>query len=376
MKSPFEFGSTVSDKSFTNREVEGKRLAVNLTSGISTILISPRRWGKSSLVEKVTKDLVSKDKSLKVAFIDLFSVTTEEEFLELFARTIIKASSSKAADWLETAKATFKKLVPKIVLNTDLGDITLQIDREEIKKHKDEILNLPEVIAKSKGVQFIVCIDEFQNIVNYDKDHSFEKAMRSYWQRHKNVAYCLYGSKRHMIADIFNDSSRAFYKFGDIVFLSKIERKEWVKFIIQRFKDTKKEISSTDAEKIAELTQDHSWYVQQLAHIAWHMTDDKCSFKIISNAFETIKMSQMPFFHQVMENLSTTQVNLLKAIYHNEHQLTSVAVMNKFNLGTPNNVSKNLTKLVQDDIIDKVGNGYEFMDPLFRQLFMEEVVGK
>jgi uncharacterized protein len=374
MKSPFEFGSTVSDKSFTNRDVERKRLAVNLTSGINTILISPRRWGKSSLVEKAAKEICTKNKNIRVAFIDLFSISTEEAFLELYARTLIKASSNVASEWLNTAKSAFKKLMPKIVLNTDMGDISFEIDKTEIKKHKDEILNLAETISKEKGIQFIVCIDEFQNIVTYDKDHSFEKAMRSYWQRHKNVSYCLYGSKRHMIADIFNDSSRAFYKFGDVIFLTKIERKEWVKFIVQKFKETKKEISSDQANSIANLAQDHSWYVQQLSHIVWLMTDDKVTNKIIDLAFENTLQSQRPFFQQIIENLSTTQLNLLKAIYQRETQLTSVAIMNKYALGTPNNVSKNIQKMIQDDIVDRTKEEYEFMDPIFWALFGKEVV--
>jgi uncharacterized protein len=373
VKSPFEFGSTVSDDSFTNRHLERKRLLVNLTSGINTILISPRRWGKSSLVEKVAKDISTKDKKIKLVFIDLFSISSEEAFLELYARSIIKASSSKAEDWIQTTKAAFKKLIPKIILNTDLGDISLEIDKQEIKKHRDEILNLAEVIGVQKGVQFIVCVDEFQNIVHYDKDQSFEKAMRSYWQRHKNVSYCLYGSKRHMISDIFNDSSRAFYKFGDIIFLSKIERTEWVDFIVKRFNQTKKDISTSQADKIANLANDHSWYVQQIAHTVWLMTDNKVRERIIEEAFLSTLYSQRPFFQQTIENLSPTQINLLKAIYQNEYQLTSVSVMNKYALGTPNNVTKNLQKMIQEDIIDKSLDKYEFMDPVFWALFGKEM---
>jgi uncharacterized protein len=373
VKSPFEFGSTVSDDSFTNRHLERKRLLVNLTSGINTILISPRRWGKSSLVEKVAKDISTKDKKIKLVFIDLFSISSEEAFLELYARSIIKASSSKAEDWIQTTKAAFKKLIPKIILNTDLGDISLEIDKQEIKKHRDEILNLAEVIGVQKGVQFIVCVDEFQNIVHYDKDQSFEKAMRSYWQRHKNVSYCLYGSKRHMISDIFNDSSRAFYKFGDIIFLSKIERTEWVDFIVKRFNQTKKDFSTSQADKIANLAHDHSWYVQQIAHTVWLMTDNKVRERIIEEAFLSTLYSQRPFFQQTIENLSPTQINLLKAIYQNEYQLTSVSVMNKYALGTPNNVTKNLQKMIQEDIIDKSLDKYEFMDPVFWALFGKEM---
>ncbi len=371
MKSPFEFGGTVSDNSFTNRTKERHRLYVNLTSGINTILISPRRWGKSSLVERATKDIVAKHPEIKVISIDLFSVNSEEEFLSLFARSVIKASASKASEWLDIAKDTFKKLVPKIVLNTDLGDISLEFDRSEIKKHKEEILNLPETIASSKGIKFIVCIDEFQNIVHYQDSDLIEKAMRSFWQRHKNVSYCLFGSKRHMISDIFNDSSRSFYKFGDIMFLAKIERSEWIFFIQERFKGTNKKISFENAELIASQMQDHSWYVQQMSHLTWLQCDKEVTKDIVEEAFEMVKNSQLPFFQQVIENMSNTQINLLKAVLQNEKQLTSVAVMTKYNLGTPNNIRKNIQILIQDDIVDKVGEEYKFLDPMFYHLLKQ-----
>ena len=113
-KSPFVYGSTVSSKSFTNREKEAEKLYQNLTQGINTTIISPRRWGKSSLVEKVINDINQKEKTFKTVIIDLFSVACEEEFLEVFTREVIKASSSKWEDWVKTEKNFFKQLIPLI----------------------------------------------------------------------------------------------------------------------------------------------------------------------------------------------------------------------------------------------------------------------
>jgi len=82
--SPFIYGTTVSVHAFTNREQESAKLRSNLLNGINTIIISPRRWGKSSLVEKVIGDINKRDKKIKTVVFDLFSVGSEEEFLELF----------------------------------------------------------------------------------------------------------------------------------------------------------------------------------------------------------------------------------------------------------------------------------------------------
>ena len=111
--SPFIYGAIVSERSFTNRETETARLRSNLLNGINTMIISPRRWGKSSLVEKVIADINKKQKKTKTIIIDLFSVSGEEDFLETFAREIIKASASRWQEWMSSGKDFFKKLLPK-----------------------------------------------------------------------------------------------------------------------------------------------------------------------------------------------------------------------------------------------------------------------
>jgi hypothetical protein len=249
--SPFIYGTIVSTNSFTNREVESAKLESNLLNGINTTIISPRRWGKSSLVEKVITDINKKDKKTKTVIIDLFSVSGEEEFLELFAHQVIKASSSKWQEWMTSGKEFFKNLMPKLSLGIDpISDFSLSFDWQELKKNSEEVLNLPETIAKKKGIKFIICLDEFQNLSSFKDYLVFEKKLRASWQRHKSVTYCLYGSKRHMMTEIFNNPSKPFYRFGDIMLLQKIETKKWVSFIRKSFAKTNKQIDEKTAEII------------------------------------------------------------------------------------------------------------------------------
>lgn len=366
MKSPFMFGSTVSMTAFTNRKSELNRLQSNLLNGINTTIISPRRWGKSSLVEKMIKNIKRQNKEIVIISIDLFSIQNQAEFLSEFAKQCIRNISDKWEEWAKAVKDTFKKLVPKLVVNADMGDFTLEFDWVEIIKQKDEILNLPEKLAGLKKKKVIICIDEFQNIRNFDDQLDLERAMRAHWQRHKNVTYCLYGSKRHMMTDIFNKSSNPFYRFGDIILLNKISSADWYSFIIKNFERSKKIISEEQAAEITQLMDNHAWYIQQLAHYTWIKTDQAVSTKGIQESFEEIIASQLPFFQSTIERISNTQINLLKAILSGEHQYTATAVMRKYGLGTPNNVRKNIRVLEELDIIDKYEGQFIFLDPVFK----------
>ncbi|MFA6403898.1 MAG: hypothetical protein WCX31_20055 [Salinivirgaceae bacterium] len=371
--SPFIYGTTVSNHSFTNREVESAKLQSNLLNGINTTIISPRRWGKSSLVEKVIDDINTKNEKTKTVIIDLFSVGNEEEFLETFAREVIKASSSKWEEWMSSGRDLFKKLIPKLSIGIDPAtDFSLSFDWEELKKNSDEVLNLPETIANVKGVKFIICLDEFQNLASFNGYLNFEKKLRAYWQRHKSVTYCLYGSKRHMMADIFNNPAKPFYRFGDIMLLQKIETKKWVTFICTSFADTGKQIDEKTAGMIPLLMKNHSWYVQQLAHYSWNLSHKKATLAEVNTALKELINANSPLYQKETESISHTQLNLLKAVAKGETQFTSAAVMQKHFLGTPRNVSKNKTILINSDIIHEVNGVYEFVDPAFELWFRKQ----
>jgi hypothetical protein len=370
--SPFSFGHIVNLQAFTNREEELQKLKKNLISGVNTIIISPRRWGKSSLVAKAIAEINKEEPNYKTVKIDLFSANSEHEFLEIFAREVIKASSTKWEEWANNAREVFKNLIPKISIGIQPdSDFSLSFDWEEVKKHSLEILNLPEVLAEKKGVKFIICIDEFQNLAQYHDFETLEKKMRSVWQQQKNVVYCLYGSKRHMMTNIFSKPSKPFYCFGDLFLLPKIKKEKWIPFIIENFRKTNKKISEEFAEKIADLMKNHSWYVQQFSYYIWSETEKEVMENIFKNALSRLIQSNIPFFQQIIEEISNTQINFIKALVKKEKQLSSKSTLEKYQMGTSASVSKNRNILLQKDLIHKEENSYELLDPVFELWFKQ-----
>ncbi len=373
--SPFIYGKTVIDEAFINRKYEIRRLSGNLTGGINTSLISPRRWGKSSLVEKTIVSIRKSSKNTRIASLDLFTINTSEQFMELFAREVIRVSSSKWQEWAKNTRTFFRMLIPVIHVGIDpVHDFSISFDWNTSKKYEDEVLNLPETVAKQKKIKIIVCIDEFQNIAQFSDFEQFEKKLRALWQRHQNVTYCILGSRRHMMNDIFNNPSRPFYRFGDIMLLQKIAEPEWTRFITRSFENTGKQISNEDASLIPRYMQCHSWYVQQMAHYTWNLTENIATKEIIEKALAELISTNTPLYQNEIESISITQVNLLKAIACGETKFTSVSVMDKYKLGTPRNVSKNKIILTNSDIIETKVDKFMFVDPVFELWFRQTFI--
>ena len=153
MKSPFQYGTLVDKESFVNRVEERKQLKELLGSGINVMLISPRRWGKSSLVKVAMDELTQEDKHIRVCFIDAFSIKTEAEFYRIFAREVISCAASTLEKRLEDVKQFLKAVSPSITLKSDPTDtLSFDLKLELEEKSVMEILELPEKIAAAKGI--------------------------------------------------------------------------------------------------------------------------------------------------------------------------------------------------------------------------------
>jgi len=369
---PFIFGKIANNQNFTDREKERQHLSRNFFSLVNTMIISPRRWGKTSLVKNVAETLMADNKQIKVCLLDIFNIQNETDFYINYAKSVLKATSTKWEDWVENAKEFLSRLIPKISFSPDnQAEFTFGIEWEDIKHNHDDIINLAETIAVAKNLKIIVCIDEFQNIANFENPLAFQQKLRSHWQHHHNVSYCLYGSKRNMLINIFADPAMPFYKFGDIMFLEKIDNKIWGKFIQKRFKETGKKITKKEAENLAALVENHPYYVQQLAQQAWLRTSINCSNRIIYDSLQTIKNQLSLLFSGLIESLSHTQINFLKAIICGEKSFGQDNLL-KYNLGTSANVLRIKEALLSKEIIDTMYKKIEIQDPIFALWLKED----
>ncbi len=367
MKTPFVYGRLAFDNNFTNRRNELTSLTNSFTSGTNSILISPRRWGKSSLVQKAAKLSKQKNPKLHFCFIDLFNTKTEEEFYKSLTKEVIRSTSRRIDEIFKNSRKFFVKFIPKLTFSPDsTQDFSLSLNWQEVKAEPDEILNLAESIAKSKNIKIIVCIDEFQNISTFDKPMAFQKRLRSHWQKHQNTSYCLYGSKRHMMMEVFASSEMPFYKFGDLMFLNKIETNDWVKFIIKRYKQTGKSIDKKTAELISQLADCHPYYVQQLAQQSWLRTEKNCNTEIVIESHDSIIQQLSLLFQTITDNLSFTQTNFLRALIDNIDKLSSNETIENYKLGSSSNVNRIKKALLHKDIIDIIPNKIDFIDPMYK----------
>ena len=375
MKTPFLFGKVTDFPNFTDRVKESERLSKNLLSGVNSIIVSPRRWGKTSLVTHVLSDIVEKRKDVRVCHIDVFNCRTEEQFYQIYANAILSAVETKLDKFVEAARRYLGRLVPSISLSDSAQqyELTFGVDFKDDKLSVGDVLNLPQRISEDLNIDFIVAIDEFQSIDFYDDSLAFQRKLRSYWQHHKRVTYCLYGSKRHMLLDIFSNPNMPFFKFGDIMFLDKISREDWQEFIVRRFADTGKVIDIELSGIIADKVKNHPYYVQQLSQQVWLRTARKCTLAIVDEAFESMVRQLSLLFTNLIDSLTSRQISFLIAVAKGEERFSSQEVLSKYKLGTSANIKNLRTSLLDKDLIDiRIESKIEIQDPVFEWWLLNE----
>ena len=377
METPFIFGKIATEKNFTDRETETANLVQSFTSLINTIIISPRRWGKSSLVNKAAKLAMEQDRKLRICHVDLFNVRNEVHFYSLLAQKVIAATSTKWEEAVESAKSFFSHLVPKISIGSDhTNEVSIDFDWESIKQNPDEVLDLAEKIAKKKGVKIVICVDEFQNISEFTDPDYFQKKLRSHWQQHQNVAYCLYGSKRHMMMEVFTNSSKPFYKFGDLLFLNKIDSLCLVEFFNTRFSETGKTITEDAANLIVKLVDNHPYYAQQLAQLSWLRTKDVCDVEIVREAHAALVEQVSLLFVTITETRTTQQLNYLNALIAGEKAISSTDVMHRYQISSTTSIARSKAALIKNDILDSKAGEISFQDPIYAYWLKSEYFDK
>ena len=370
MNAPFQYGTLATKDNFVDRVEDRAQLKSFLSSHINVMLISPRRWGKSSLVKVAMEELQNEDKDIRVCFIDAFSIGSEAEFYRTFASQVIACASSKLERRIQDAKKFLTGVVPQVVIKDDATNF-MAFDVKFIPQEQDkmDILRLPETLAEAKNIKIIVCIDEFQQLANLPGYKNMEGKMRSAWQQQQHVTYCLYGSKRHMMMDIFNNANSPFYRFGQMLFLGKIPKTEWMPFIRESFEKTGKHISEAFASQVCDTVECHSWYLQQLCYFIWNATTEEVTEQTFQYGLSQLVNTNSPMFLSDTESLAPSQIEMLRAIKDGVQQLSSMEAKRLYALGNPNTISKNKKVLKEKDIIEEAKGKLVFVDPVYHLWF-------
>lgn len=371
MDNPFKFGSVVTGSDFADRRRELAELTRELGEGQPLFLLSPRRYGKTSLILTLLDRLRSR--GMLVAYVDTFRTTTPAQLLELMAQTILRAAEARPEKLLRLAMELLGRLRPQVGTDS-AGRPTLSLDVGSSPRSgltlQEEVLALPERLATKRKRRLILALDEFQEMQRFPGG-GLEKAMRSHFQQHRYVSYLFAGSRQSALQDMVTRERSPFYKFGRFMHLGPIPSNEFAPFLEDRFRRGRLRVTAEVLEAILAAADDVPYNAQRLCHQLWALCTgrvDRITEAHIGKAIAMIVNQEAPYFSAVWDQLSLHQRQVLQAIARSGgRNVFASEFLTVHRLGSHSSVQTSLRQLLKEQVIFKVNGEHRIADPFFRE---------
>jgi AAA+ ATPase superfamily predicted ATPase len=367
-ENPFVFGEIIDDANFVNRTDELNHLVRDLADGQKVFLLSPRRFGKSSLVALALLKL--KKRHIHTVNLTVSSYSSYTQFLEKFAEKVLRAAGpwERVKDWVTRFGRQVK---PDVSINMATGEISLSLGKGvgfDPAPIAPDVCALPGELTKNAGFRMAICLDEFQQISQFNGG-SVENAIRNQVQEQREVGYVFAGSQPSLMEEMLS-AKRPFHKAGPQMFLDKIAAKDWKESIIRHFRKRGRTLDDPGLETLLASADLIPYDVQRIAHELWDYAElkDKRQLDVsdVKSVIESLVTSQSTYYELLWEQLSARQRAALQAIaYRGASEIYSQTVREEFRLGPASSVQKALQSLDSRDILDRYKGSYFFLDPLF-----------
>lgn len=382
MTNPFVYGEVVPPSSFVDREVEIDRLTRDLVAGQKIFLISPRRYGKSSLVRQA---LTAAERGGALAVeVTVSSYSSYVAFLEGYARALLSVETrlDRAREWLREMLGGVRSEIR--VEPGETGRSTVAISFPAVRTERDvsllaqEVFALPGRIADARRRRLAVALDEFQAIGSFEgangkapRMHQVEHALRAAVQHQRQVGYVFSGSEPTLMERMLG-RSRPFYKAGPVMRLQKIDADRFADFLEARFTATRLRPEAGLGAAIVELAGNLPYDVQRLAHEVWDdaraMGKKTVGLESLHETLKRLLGEQEVLFEATWQRLTLAQRAALRAAVLEEgRELLSVDARARYRLGGPSTVQASLNALMREDILAREGPRYVVVDSLLRE---------
>jgi len=377
---PFVYGEIVPAAAFADRELEFEQLARDLAAGQKIFLISPRRYGKSSLIRQVMRHLARK--RILTAEVTVAASSSYVGFLEAYARALVLADTptGRLRQWVADLVGDLR---PELRFDASAGPAGFSLGFPAVRSDRDaarlaaRVFELPGRIAAARRRKLAIALDEFQEVGAFNGG-SVEQALRAAVQSQRDVGYVFAGSEPSLMERMIS-ARRPFYKAGPVMRLERIPGDAFAAFLEARFTTGGVKPEPGIGAAIVDLAGNIPYDVQRLAHETWddvHVARRKAAgLEDLHGTLTRLLRQQHVVFEEAWQRLTLAQRGVLRAVVLEEgREMLSADVRARHRLSTASGVQSALAALVRQDVAMKDGTVYTLTDSLFREWIARQTV--
>lgn len=368
VNNPFVVGKYLSDKYFCDRSEETVFLRKQILNGRDVALISPRRIGKSGLIQHFFNQPDIKEQ-YHVFFVDIYATTSLAEFVYTLGKEIYAQLKSQSTLWKERFFQVITSFRVGFKLDSRTGDPSFDLGLGDIQVPQttlDEIFAYIEEADKP----CVIAIDEFQQIGEY-AENNVEALLRTKIQKCHRAQFIFSGSKRHVMSNMFNSPTKPFYQSSISMGLEPIPIQVYCQFATSLFEERERHVDGDVIEQIWQQYEGYTWFVQMMMNELYALTSEgeTCRPSMITEARHNVIMAQEQSYKDLLSNLPPKQKIVLQAIAKEgvAHNITSAKFIKKYNLNSASSVQAAVKLLLKNDFLTQVDDGYRVYDFFFSE---------
>lgn len=379
MENPFRYGEIVSGSFFTDRERELTDLVGDALSGQNVVVISPRRYGKTSLVLKA-RERLSAEGAL-VSYVDLFKAATLNDLANELATALYNTVVAPFERLKHRADEIFTTLPvrPKLTVNPNgTWDVELAVSdqRGEAEDLLEKLLELPQIVARERQRRVVLILDEFQQIVEIDEH--LPALMRSVFQAQADVAHIFLGSRQHLMQRVFTDRNQPLYRSARSLPLGVIPAAEFALFIRERCRSSHVAIDQQSVDRLLSITASHPHDTQELAHFVWALAraaDGIITTSVVNAALDKVVAAEDAHYTTLWESLTLTQRRVLLAVAREPGKhVFGEAFRRAHRLGAASTVQTALERLLEREIAEGASTSGFSVPDVFLRAWLQRTV--
>jgi len=363
VNNPFVVGKYLSEDYFCDRAEETDFLRKQILNGRDVALISPRRIGKSGLIQHFFNQPDIKER-YHVFFVDIYATTSIAEFVYTIGKQIYEQLKPQTTVWKEKFFHVIGSLRMGFKLDSMTGTPTFDLGLGDIQTPQT---TLDEIFAyiNEADKPCIIAIDEFQQIGEY-AEKNVEALLRTKIQQCKKAQFIFSGSKRHMMSNMFNSPSKPFYQSAISMGLEPIPADTYADFATRLFEERGKHVEREVIVTVWKQYEGYTWFVQMMMNELYALTPfgSTCHQGMIAEARYNVIMSQENSYKDLLSNIPPKQKAVLQAIAKEvaAHNITSAKFIKKYNLSSASSVQSAVKLLLKNDLITQRDGVYRVYD--------------
>ena len=368
---PFRYGALALDDAFTDREAEVAELLADVLNGQDVVVFAPRRYGKSSLVWRVSEEAIARD--VLVAHVNLMTTPTTERLAEKLAETIhddLASTLFRARERLRVFSGL--RITPIVTVDPTTGKLGFSFDAgrqpQDLDATLERLLELPGQLAAERGRKVALVLDEFQEIVDIDAE--LPKIMRSVFETQPEVAHVYLGSKRHMLERIFNDENEPFWRSAKQMEIGVIAPELFRGYIEAQFARTGRQVEQAALDRVLDATLGHPYATQELCYFLWEETPEGAAAGIdeYDVALDRLLRAEHAHFGLVWEKSARAQRLVLQALAREPGRPLAGEYRRRHGLPGPSSVQRALDALRKDELVTRDADGaYRIAEPFLAE---------